>query len=206
MKASFYFLIFFSLQFLNGQKTVQKTITNHKDTAIEIDANNCFLVTIKTSKTNTIIVEAKMAGEYGNDLALNIHEEGTTLLIDTDLNANFEFPNDKLAAHKVLSIALEISVPENLKVTIHGTYCNVNTYGTYQNLDVSLSDGKCILNSIGDKTSVYTQSGTIELHANSAKINAISSYGEVTSEKIPEGNSLYSLKTITGNIRIYKTK
>lgn len=205
MKVSFYFVVLFFLQSINGQKTVQKTISNNKDTAIEVNVNNCYLVTIKTSKTNDIVVEAKMAGEYGNDLALNIHEEDKTLLIDTGFNANFQLPNDKLAAHKVLSIVLNISVPEDLKVTIYGTNCNVNTFGSFRDLNVSLFDGKCTLNSVGDKTSVYTQSGTIELFTEKAKIKAESSYGEVFSEEILEGNSNFNLKTITGNIHIYKT-
>tara|TARA_R110000796_G_scaffold250788_2_gene380533 strand:+ start:21203 stop:21823 length:621 start_codon:yes stop_codon:yes gene_type:complete len=205
MKKSIFFFILFSYQIVSAQKIVEKTISNTIDTAIQVDANNCFELIIETVKTNKIVVEAKMAGEYGNDLALNIHEEGSTLLIDTSFNPNFELPNDKLAAHKTVSISLHISVPENLKVSLYGTYCNVTASGVYRNLNVALNDGKCILKNVDYKTEVFSQSGSIELYTKEAEIEAVSNYGEVISEEIPKSNTYFNLNTITGNIHIYKT-
>tara|TARA_R110002050_G_scaffold16719_2_gene50617 strand:+ start:86297 stop:86917 length:621 start_codon:yes stop_codon:yes gene_type:complete len=205
MKTFFYIFIIFSFSILRAQKVVEKTIIDSKDTSVLIDANNCFAVTIKTAKTNQIKVEAKMAGEYGKDLVLNIHEEGSTLLVDTSFNPNFELPNDKLGAHKVLSISLIIILPEHLNVTLYGTFANVNASGVYENIDVALNDGRCTLMNVSESANVYTQSGTIEVYAKAAKIDAISSYGEVVSEEIPKGNASFNLKTITGNIHIYKT-
>tara|TARA_R110002051_G_C8628719_1_gene484431 strand:+ start:378 stop:998 length:621 start_codon:yes stop_codon:yes gene_type:complete len=205
MKNCIYIFILFSFQILSAQKIVEKTITNTKDTSIQIDANNCFALTIETVKTNKVVVEAKMAGEYGNDLALNVHEEGSTLLIDTSFNPNFELPNDKLAAHKTVSISLHISIPENLKVSLYGTYCNVAASGLYRALNIALNDGKCMLNNVEHSTTVHTQSGSIELYTKEAEIEAISNYGEVVSEEIPKSNAYFNLNTITGNIHIYKT-
>ena len=198
-------IFFLSIQMAIGQKIVKKTILNNIDTAIDINTTNCYRVNINTSKTNEIIVEATMAGEYSNDLALNIFEEGNTLLIDTSFNANFELPNDKLGAHKVVAIALNIQIPENLNVNLHGTSSAINAFGNYDNLSVSSNDGKCVLKTSGKKTTVKTQSGTIELFVKSAKIKATSNYGKVTSDKIPLGVFEYNLNTITGDIHIYKT-
>lgn len=198
-------IIFLSIQMAIGQKIVKKTILNTTDTAIDINTTNCYRVIINTSKTNEIVVEATMAGEYSNDLALNIFEEGNTLLIDTSLNANFELPDDKLGAHKVIAITLDIKIPENLNVNLHGTSSAINAHGTYDNLVVTLNDGKCVLKTSGKKTTVKTQSGTIELFVKSATIQATSNYGKVTSDKIPLGVFEYNLNTITGDIHIYKT-
>ena len=206
MKKSIGILILFSFQILGAQKIVEKTITNNQDTAVLIDATNCFALTIVTSTTNKVVVEAKMAGEYGNDLALNIHEEGSTLLIDTNFNPNFVVPNDKLAAHKTISVALQISVPENLKVSVYGTYCNVTASGFYKTLDIALNDGKCILNNVEYTTTVHTQSGAIELFTKAAAVDAVSNYGKVVSDKILKSGTYFNLNTITGNIHIYKTK
>ena len=205
MIARICFLFLFSMQIVSGQKIVQKTILNNTDTAIDVNTTDCYLVTIHTSKTNEIVVEATMAGEYSNDLVLNIFEEGNTLLIDTSFNANFELPNDKLGAHKVIAISLNIVIPKNLKVNLHGTSSTINAHGLYDKLTISLNDGKCVLKTTGEKASITTQSGTIELFTKSAKINATSNYGKVLSEEIPLGYSEFNLNTITGDIHIYKT-
>lgn len=206
MKHSLLLFIFISIQVLNAQKKVQKTIFDTTDTAIEINANDCFLVTINTAKTNEILVEAKMDGEYSNDLLLNLHEEGKTLLVNTSFNPIFEIPNDKLSAHKVLSISLNITIPENMKVQVYGTYCTVKATGKYQNINISLNDGNCVLNDISYNSEVTTQSGTIEVYTKSGVITAISKYGKVISDKITSGVNHYNLNSITGNIHIYKTE
>jgi hypothetical protein len=200
------FIILISIQALKAQKRVQKTIFDTKDTAIEINANDCFLVTIKTAKNNTILVEAKMEGEYGEELLLNLYEEGKTLLINTAFNPMFSLPNDKLGAHKALSISLQITIPENMKVQLYGTYCNVDATGIYQKISIALNDGNCVLKDIKDKATVHTQSGAIALYTKSGTVSAISKYGKVISDDILAGNQQYQLNSITGNIHIYKTE
>jgi hypothetical protein len=200
------FIILISIQALKAQKRVQKTIFDTKDTAIEINANDCFLVTIKTAKNNTILVEAKMEGEYGEELLLNLYEEGKTLLINTAFNPMFSLPNDKLGAHKALSISLQITIPENMKVQLYGAYCNVDATGIYQKISIALNDGNCVLKDIKDKATVHTQSGAIALYTKSGTVSAISKYGKVISDDILAGNQQYQLNSITGNIHIYKTE
>jgi hypothetical protein len=204
MKVLYCIFLLGSLPLLNAQKIVQKTIFNTEDTAIEIDASNCYAVVVNTTKTNKIVVEAKMAGEYSDNLALNIHEESSTLLIDTSFNLNFEAPNDKLSAHKVVSISLHISLPEHLKVRIFGTFSNVDASGFYRNLDISLNDGNCVLRDTGLDTTVHTQSGAITLYASSGKVLAATKYGKLESEDFQLGAYVYTLKSVTGNIHLKK--
>ncbi len=192
------------MQLLHAQKIVQKTIFNTEDTAIEIDASNCYAIFVETTKTNKVVVEAKMAGEYSDNLGLNIHEEGSTLLIDTSFNLTFEAPNDKLSAHKVVSISLHISVPEHLKVRIFGTYSNADVSGLYSNLEISLNDGNCVLRDTSLETSVQTQSGAITVFATSGKFSAISKYGTLDADDIKLGEAVYNLKSVTGNIHLKK--
>jgi hypothetical protein len=196
--------LFLISSYLNAQKIVQKTIVNPHDTSLQIDANNCFEVEIETVKTDKIVVEAKMSGEYSDNLSLNIHEEGNTLLVETSFNANFEIPNDKLSAHKVISIALKISLPEYLKVSIYGTDTNVTVKGIYKNINIALNDGRCVLNGVENKAFVKTHSGTIEVNAKTGKFDVLSKYGEVFFDQIPESHVQYNLNTTTGNIYIHK--
>ncbi len=204
MRYIFIAFIFCLNQQLFCQKIVQKTIVNPHDTAVQIDANNCFEVDVETVKTNKITVEAKMSGEYSDNLSLNIHEEGNTLLVETSFNANFEIPNDKLSAHKVISIALKISLPEYLNVSIYGADSNVIAKGIYEKINIALNDGRCVLNEVENKAIVKTHSGTIEVNVKAGKFNAISKYGEVFTDKIPMSDVEYNLNTTTGNIYIHK--
>ncbi|MCR1025555.1 hypothetical protein NQT66_12105 [Cellulophaga baltica] len=204
MKVLCFIFLVVSMQFGQAQKVVEKTIFDTIDTAIEIDASNCYAVFVTTSKSNKVIVAAKMAGEYSDNLSLNIHEEGSALLIDTGFNLNFEAPNDKLSAHKVVSISLHVSVPEHLRVRIFGTYSNIDVSGFYRNLDVSLNDGNCTLRNTGVDTNVQTQSGTITVVADSGTITAKTKYGRLSSEEIKSGSDVYNLKSVTGNIHLKK--
>lgn len=188
-----------------AQKVVQKTILENKDTSIQINASNCFFVNLKTNKTDQVKVAAKMSGEYGNDISLNLHEEGNTLVIDTKFIPSFEMPNDKLGAHKVVSINLEISIPENMRVRLYGTSSNINCTGFFDDLDISLSDGKCILRNVIGTSKVTTQDGAIDVYTYAGKIDALSKYGKVVTDKISESDNQFKLSSVTGDIHIYKT-
>lgn len=199
--------IFLGITFiLNAQKKVQKTIFDTEDTSLEINANSCFLVTISTANTQEISVIAKMDGEYSKDLLLNLHQEGKTLVVNTSFNPMFELPNDKLSAHKVLSISLDITIPENMNVSIYGTYSTVKATGKYQDITISLNDGKCILQAVSEKAQVITQSGAIHLFSKSGTVTAISKYGKVITDQLDTGTNQFQLQSITGNIHVYRTE
>ncbi len=206
MKTCFYIFTLFSFSVLSAQKIVQKTIIDAKETSIVINANNCFLVTIETAKTNQIKAEAKIDKAYSEDFVLNMHEEESTLFVDTGFNPNFVLPDDKLGVHKVMSMALHLTLPENLKATLYGTSTNVSAAGKYLTIDISFNDGICTLNNVTRSAKVFTQSGTIEVFTKAAIIEAASSFGEVVLEKIPKGNANFKLNAVTGNIRVYKTE
>jgi DUF4097 and DUF4098 domain-containing protein YvlB len=139
-------------------------------------------------------------------LLISIEEEGTTVRISAGFHPNFINPNDKLSAHKVVSIALHITVPQYKNVSIFGTNSNVEIEGKYQNLDVKLSDGRCVLNNVSETVEVTTQKGDIWLNAENGSVLAQSTYGQVDNNQIPEGHNQYILKTVEGNIHLRKTK
>src|SRR5680860_651094 len=118
-------VIFLTANILYAQKIVKKTIINPKIEAITLDVTNSFELSVETAPGNEIMVEAAIDGEYSNDLLVNVKESGNTLLVNTEFQPNFKKPNDKLSAHKVISIALKVLLPERKRVTIFGTGCNV---------------------------------------------------------------------------------
>ncbi|MEB8346054.1 DUF4097 family beta strand repeat-containing protein [Flavobacteriaceae bacterium KMM 6898] len=206
MKNTLLVILFFLCYFLNAQKTVKKTIVDPETSFIQIDAENCFEVILDTSNSTDLIVEAAMDGEYNPNLLVNVRQEGTTIFVSAGFHPNFIVPNDKLSAHKVISIALKINLPDYINAKVYGTSCNVTASGRYQSLNVILGDGRCTLKNVGENSVVRTQSGDIFLSTSKATITAISTYGEIIEELIPTGNDNFRLQTVTGNIHLKKTE
>ncbi len=191
-------------QLLSAQKLAQKKLINSATTAVQIDLSNCYELQLETSDTNEMIVEARIEGEYEKDLALRIVEEGSTLLVGVGFRPNFVNPNDKLSAHKVVSIALKISLPKDKNVIVFGSSSNVAVRGNYETLKVTLNDGSCTMYNVQGQVYVVTQSGTINASAKAAVILSNSKYGSIEKQFIPKGNSQYNFSTVTGNIQLYR--
>ena len=151
------------------------------------------------SEGDELIVEARLDGEYAEALSVNITEEGATLWVGTDFRPNFENPNDKLSAHKVVSVSLVIQVPAHLDLQVFGTSCNVSLSGAFRNVDVVLNDGSCTLNQVSQQVHVQTQSGHIRLNSLKGVVQAVSHYGQVVQEEIPEGDERFELETVASS-------
>ncbi len=151
-------------------------------------------------------IEAVIDGEYTNDQLVSIQQKGAGILIETGFQPNFIAPNDKLSAHKVISISLTIMLPEDKNVEVFGTNSTVQVTGTYENLKVILDDGRCYLENVSRSALISTRSGDIFANCPSGTIEAFSKFGTVQSDTIPHGNNYYSLTSTTGNVSIHKTK
>lgn len=190
--------------FVLAQKKVQKTIKASSISLLQIDAANCFEVQLKTGNTDKIVVNARLEGEYSKDLEIVVFEDGGTLFLNAGFSADFINPNDKLSAHKVVSIALEVIVPKWKNIRIYGTNTRVVVNGNYSDLNIVLADGSCELNQVGQNVTVKTQSGNIILKAKSGEIVATSKYGLVSQKSFPKGTNHFNLYTVTGNIELKK--
>ena len=206
MRALLFVFVFFALMHVHAQKLVRKAFIGPRTETIQIDARYCYRIDLKTEPTDEVHVSASMEGEYAKDLLVSIEQNGTTALISADFQPLFVDPNDKLSAHKVVSIALEISVPEYKSVDVFGTNTNLYVTGAYEDLNVTLSDGRCTLENVSEFVQVTTQKGDILLIVPSGTIDAKSAYGDVKKETIPFGYNQFVLKTIEGNIFLTKTK
>ena len=193
-------------QSLLGQKTIRKSYPAPFGTLVQIDTDKSFEAEITAYEGSSLIVDARLDGEYADALSISITKEGSTIWVATEFDPSFVHPNDKLSAHKVVSVSLNIQVPSNLDVQVFGTSCNVTINGVFSNVDVVLNDGNCTLNEVARKVNVQTQSGNIRLNSLQGVIRAVSHYGQVIQEKIPAGDELYELETVSGDITLQRTK
>lgn len=206
MRTLLFFLSVFSFCTMKGQKLVKKAFITPETQFIQVDSQNCYKLSVTTSEQEEVSVAASIEGEYSKDLLVAIEQKGATVLISTGFQPNFTNPNDKLSAHKVISIELNISLPEYKEVSIYGTNCNVLAEGNYKRLNVKLADGTCTLENILETVEVNTQKGNIFLSTFDGDITAKSIYGEVVRETIPKGDNVFVLNTVEGNIYLKKTK
>ena len=200
----FVFLIIAAQGF--AQKKVHKVLLGESVTLIQVNAENCYEVILETVGGKAVEVDAQMDGEYSEDLQMNVSEEGNTLVLGAGFQPSFINPNDKLSAHKVVSIALKIKVPAYKNVEVYGKSSRIVAYGDYSRLDVTLSDGTCELHKVSEEVKVRTQSGNIIVYADSANIMAETKYGSYPKNPIPNGHDQYHLNSVTGNIVLNKTE
>lgn len=190
----------------NSQKTLHKTIVDSHVMSIVIDGENCYQLNLETSSSDELEINAKIEGEYSKDLVVHLENKGKSIWVSTGFQPNFVFPNDKLSAHKVISISLDVKIPEYKEVVVFGTSSNVFASGDYNKLTVKLSGGDCRLFEVGEEAEVTTQKGGIWLTTESGMVNAVSDYGKVYGQNFPKGNKLYVLRSKQGNIYLNKTK
>ncbi|MGB5378087.1 hypothetical protein [Muriicola sp.] len=189
-----------------GQKTIKKVFLSPHVTAIQINTDLFFEVTVVTTKEKEMVLEASLEGEYQKDLGIEVRENGNTLFVAGEFQPYFNLPNDKLSAHKVVSISLHVIVPENKEVFLYGGSANIKAEGNYKELTVVLNDGTCTFGEVGQKVSATTQSGPINLAIARGTVKAKSKYGTVAKEMIPDGEEQYDLSSTTGNITIKKAR
>lgn len=173
---------------------------------IQVNTANCFEVNVDTFYGKEVTVEAEIEGEYSKDLDLELKTSGATIFVEANFTPSFENPNDKLSAHKVVSILLNITVPLSKNIEIYGTNSRVKIQGKFKELAVILADGTCELNNVKGNVNVKTQSGNILVRCEAAEIETASRYGKVALNPIPNGTSNYKLQTVTGNIELSKTE
>lgn len=188
--------------FLFGQKQLTKTLLSPGIQAINVDAALSYKLELQTGDTQEVIVEARMEGEYSSDLLVLFRESGKTLFIETRLSPNFKMPNDKLGAHKVISIYLKVTLPAFQDVFVSAASCQIATSGTYKNLEVVFNDGGCRLAHRAENTEVRTGSAPITAYLFSGIVQAESKFGKVRIDPLPPGDHHLKLQSIQGDISV----
>ncbi len=186
----------------HGQKRVTKALLNPDISSIHIDGTLVYQVDLETADTSEITVEAQMEGEYRKDLVVGFRESGSTLHVETQFGPEFHFPNDKLGAHKVVSVRMRIVLPHYQNTLLTARSCLVSVSGRYRDLDIVFSDGRCELFHTAENTHVKTASAPIIAHLRSGKVEAASRYGTVDIDPVPAGDHHLTLESTRGDIAI----
>lgn len=154
------FLLFISLSCF-AQKVTQQTLSIHKIEEIRIDTDKIFQLNIFSTNDNIIKIETKMEGEYFRDLNIITATKNKQLQLFCELAEGFELPNDKLSAHKVFSVSMNIYIPKQLKVQLEGDETQVYVKGSYKKFLALLISGNYTLEDFYSEAKIQTKKGNI---------------------------------------------
>ena len=199
--------MFLCALFSNAQKKIEKKLVLDEGvTTVVFDLEHVFSINLKSTKNSKVTVRAISEGEYANHFVVTEKSIGNLMTVSG--RVAFTFPNtqDKLSAHKVHAIAIEITVPERLKITLNSDIGNLNATGFYEQLTANLKSGNCMLNLASGHLVIQTVNGNISLTAKNAQVISETRTGLVTQQQLIDGISMFKLKTIKGNINIEQSK
>jgi len=214
LKKITYILFFFFLGNAFSQKTIKREFNAFEITTIEINSDIIYHINITSEKTNQIKINTQIEGENYENVVLSILEENETLKINTPYTPFFKVKNDKLAAHKLISIEMELIVPETIKIQIVAAISSLTTLGEFKELSADLEGGNCILNNFKGNALLKTKQGFITVYANKEIFGtAISKKGIVINElsnpkdKRKKNNTskhLVEAESFSGNISLFQ--
>lgn len=146
-----------------AQKITQQTITIDNIDEIRINTEKIFQLNIYSTSDSFIKIETNMEGEYYQDVNVITATKNKQLQLSCELAEGFQMPNDKLSAHKVFSITMNLYLPKKLKVQLEGDETQVYIKGNYQKFLAVLISGSFTLEDFSAEAKIQSKKGNIHL-------------------------------------------
>ena len=187
-----------------GQRVLNKSLVNKDARFFYLDAGPAYRIQLETNTDHKIDVRAVVEGEYSQEMLIDLREDGSNVYISPAFSPEFQPQNDKLSAHKVVSVSLNISLPEGMSLSVKGIQSDISVRGKFQSLSVYLKDGRCNLHELLGIVNISTVSAAISVSAKNGVVRAQSDSGVVEIEQLPLGDAEYNLRSDSGNIKVLK--
>ena len=189
-----------------AQKETSSLIEAKGITNIVIRSDEVFRIGISTAPVETITIRTRADGEYYNNISLDAEVSGETLLLTSRFREILQSGFDKLSAHKVFAMEVELEVPEGLSVELISNLASVFAKGEYERMFVQLKSGYCSLQEFSGDAVVNTFDGNVEVETTNAQVEASSRHGIINSDFNAGGQHTIRVTSINGNISVTKTK
>lgn len=187
------------------QKKISTTYDmNQNVTHVYFSLGDVFTIKLHTTEEHQIRIQTSSEGEYASHFVITEKHINSTLNFEGKIA--FTFPNhqDKLSAHKLHAIVVNIWVPENLNIVIQTDIGNVSASGKHESLLIETVSGDSYLAQLSGLIKVDTLSGDISLAADKGLVSTTTNSGKIDAVSLPPGESTFELKTNKGNINIRK--
>ena len=200
-----FFFLLFSFQVFSQKETVER-VDAAEVTHIVFDSDEVYKILITTSSTNQVVIKSRTEGEYFNNISIDAEVRGSTLFLESRFREALADGFDKLGAHKVFVIEVELIIPENLNVEVSSNVASAYIEGDYKNVFIELKNGSCYLQNFSGNAIINTFDGNIEVAAKNISVEAESRHGTLNVPIVAQGVHLLKLKSINGNIKVTETK
>lgn len=177
---------------------------NQNITHIYFNLNDVFTIKLHTTKDHQIKMNASSEGEYANHFIIT--EKHTNNTLNFEGKIAFTFPNyqDKLSAHKIHAIVVDVWVPEKLNIIIQTDIGNIFASGKHETLLIETVSGDSYLTNVSGAIKVNALSGNISLAVDSGLVSVITNLGVIDRVLLPIGPSTFELNTNKGDINVKK--
>lgn len=196
-------ILLFSISTAFGQKLVQKQWDAQGIKRVEVMSDSIFRIEVKSVEGHEIRVQAAIEGELFENLMLDgLNKEGV-LSLKVGLTPFFEAKNDKLAAHKVVSVALSIQMPSNLTLAVSSKLADLYVEGPLDHVQAALYNGDLQLRDYSGTADLRTTHGAIDVVAYGPVYAMAKSKNGLVNNGFPEqGTLLVRAKSVNGAIRL----
>jgi len=187
-----------------GQTDTRELIASENIKSIRINTDEVYLLKITSTEFSEIKIKTHSEGEYFNEIQLQTRIKETELEILTKYPERLVNGFDKLSAHKVFSLEVELMVPEGLEIFITSNIASLETNGKFNSIYADLKQGYCKLKKFEGDAVINTYSGNILVETSSGIIEASSRNGTVQIPDYLPGRNPLRLTSIDGDIMVRK--
>lgn len=159
---------------------------------------------VSTGNSDQYVIKTTSEGEYRDQVMLVSKEVDHWLEIYPQWAPSFIAPNDKLSAHKVRALTLELIVPRGKTLEIRGEQAVVSVLGEYKEVILRLGSGRVNLEHSSEESDVRTDSADVFLTVPHGEIQASSSEGKVIGSIPLNTRFHYKLASEKGSIYLNK--
>ncbi len=199
-------LIWCTFSVAHAQKTIDKDIDARGISSIHIESDEIFRISVTTAKIDKIHIKSGIAGETFESMLVKTEIKEGTVLITTGRSPYYRDVDDKLAAHKVMSVELTIEIPQQEELWINSSLASVLVNGSCSYINFNLSSGDCRLVSFRGSGTINTKEGNITVENPVCSIDAESRNGRVAIAKGIKGDCKLILRSIDGDIAAAPSK
>jgi hypothetical protein len=206
-KIAFFFILAFSAGNAISQKIFEKQFDASDITHLVIYSEMINKLTIVSEKTDKIAIITKITGENSENVVVTASEEIKTLKIGTVYSPFFIAQNDKLAAHKVISVDMQMTIPEFMNIEIETKIASIEASGKFVEFHASLEYGNCELFDFLGDAALNSLHGNIMVHAGKNTWGkAFSQKGSVVNHLPTTGKYSILAESREGDISLLQTK
>ncbi|RXG18134.1 hypothetical protein DSM03_101813 [Leeuwenhoekiella aestuarii] len=208
-KPHFLLCLGFLFAVLNSVYSQKQILYTQPATDLEgvfVNSDEVFQIHVTSTNTNAIELKAEIEGETFETVLLDAHVENRLWIINIKRAPGFQKIDDKLAAHKVLSVVLKIKMPQNKEFWVDSSLASVELTGVFKFINLNLSSGDCKLKAFRGSGTINTLRGDIEVETENNQIEAITRHGKLHVENNAYGSQHLNLKSVDGDIRVTQSE